>query len=158
LTRSKEDKPDVLTYSVALAAEKLGLSTNSVYSMIRQKTMVAVRFGRRILIPKNEINRLLGIQETNQKVGQPSLPGRGQGSPASAAELHSNGITITPQAQPMVQQFTQVNQLIVIDVSPRLASIMENLERKEGTRVLRQEIEQIPKRLLEDTRKQQGKK
>lgn len=49
--------PDVLT--VTEAAEFLRLGRNSVYQAIQRKELPSVRVGRRVLIPKESLERFL---------------------------------------------------------------------------------------------------
>lgn len=49
-----------LAYSKAEAAKLLGLHENSVSNAIRRGELRAVRLGTRVLIPRGELERLLG--------------------------------------------------------------------------------------------------
>lgn len=51
-----EDLPDIM--NVDEAAEFLRLARSSVYEAIRQKQIVSVRIGKRILIPKSALLQL----------------------------------------------------------------------------------------------------
>ncbi len=51
------DLPDVLT--VAEAAKFLRVGRNSVYEAIRRNELPSVRIGRRLLVPKAGVTRLL---------------------------------------------------------------------------------------------------
>ena len=51
-----------LTYSVDEAAAVLGVNRVTVYEAIHNGTIPVIRFGRRMLIPKAHLDRLLGIQ------------------------------------------------------------------------------------------------
>jgi excisionase family DNA binding protein len=46
-------------YSVEEAAEKAGLDSKTVRRAIREGQVVAVRFGRRVLIPRGPYDRLI---------------------------------------------------------------------------------------------------
>ena len=48
-----------VAYSPNEAARALGLSLNHVYDLIRLGTIPSVRLGKRILIPKSEIDKLM---------------------------------------------------------------------------------------------------
>jgi excisionase family DNA binding protein len=50
-----------LTYTVAEAAELFGVSRDSIYKAIREGKFKALRFGRRTVIPRIEVDQLLGI-------------------------------------------------------------------------------------------------
>ena len=55
------DLPDVLT--VSEAAKFLRLGRNSVYEAIRRNELPSVRVGRRLLIPKESLERFLTVQD-----------------------------------------------------------------------------------------------
>jgi excisionase family DNA binding protein len=48
------------TYSVAEAAQLFGVSRDSIYKAIERGDIKALRFGRRTVIPKAQVDRLLG--------------------------------------------------------------------------------------------------
>jgi excisionase family DNA binding protein len=48
-----------LTLTVTQAAELLGLSRNAAYQAIERKELPALRFGRRLVVPRAAIERLL---------------------------------------------------------------------------------------------------
>ena len=58
-----------LTITVAEAAIQLGISKGNCYEAIRQGSIPALRLGRRIVIPKAALQRLLAGEEmsTNDK-------------------------------------------------------------------------------------------
>lgn len=51
------DKP--LTYTVARAAALLGVSRNTAYEAVRTRQLPAIRIGRRIVIPRDQLHRML---------------------------------------------------------------------------------------------------
>ena len=53
------DSTDRLTYSVDETCKLLGLSRGSVYKAIRQKQLPSITIGRRLLIPKASIDKML---------------------------------------------------------------------------------------------------
>ena len=56
-----------LTYSVLEAAQKLGLSKNSVYQACAKGEIPHIKIGKRILIPKVSLERLFsGGSQTKQ--------------------------------------------------------------------------------------------
>lgn len=57
------------TYSVAEAAQKLGLSKNSVYSGIHDGSIPSIKVGRRLLVPIPALDRMLGA-ETGGPIAQ----------------------------------------------------------------------------------------
>ena len=48
-----------LVYSVEEVATLLGLSKNPVYDAIREKTIPSIKIGRRILIPRAALEKML---------------------------------------------------------------------------------------------------
>ena len=50
-------------YDVKATAGILGLSRNTVYELIRQGQIPAVRLGRRILIPRGALENLLNVNK-----------------------------------------------------------------------------------------------
>jgi len=51
--------PDKTVFSVAEVAEILGLSRNSTYEAIRRAEIPSVKMGRRVLIPREALQRVL---------------------------------------------------------------------------------------------------
>ena len=51
------------TLTVTEAAQLLGISRGLAYEMARQGNLPSIRFGRRILIPRNALSRMLGESE-----------------------------------------------------------------------------------------------
>jgi excisionase family DNA binding protein len=52
-------KPNRATYTVEEAAAKIGLGRGSTYDAIRRGEIPSIRFGKRILIPKAALERIL---------------------------------------------------------------------------------------------------
>jgi excisionase family DNA binding protein len=48
------------TYTVEEAAERLGISRSAAYDAVHAGTIPALRFGRRIVVPRAALDRLLG--------------------------------------------------------------------------------------------------
>ena len=48
-----------LAYSPGEAAHALGLSINNVYTLVREGKLPSLRLGKRLLIPRVELERLL---------------------------------------------------------------------------------------------------
>lgn len=48
-----------IAYSVSEAARALGLSLNTTYELIRQNRLPALRLGKRLLIPRAELEKLM---------------------------------------------------------------------------------------------------
>ncbi len=59
-----------LTYSVPEAAQLLGLSRNSAYQAILTGELPHLKIGKRILVPKVQLLKLL---EGNAEVGKPEV-------------------------------------------------------------------------------------
>lgn len=53
------DNEEKLIFTVKEATQKLGLSKNSAYNAIQRGEIPSIRIGRRILIPKVAIDKLL---------------------------------------------------------------------------------------------------
>jgi excisionase family DNA binding protein len=59
-----------LTYSVGEAAKVLGLSRNSVYQACLKGEMPCLKIGKRILIPRARLDRLLTGNSEPDRVNQ----------------------------------------------------------------------------------------
>jgi excisionase family DNA binding protein len=53
------DRNEVLTVTVERAGKLLGLSRNSAYAAARNGQLPVIRIGKRILVPKAQLERLL---------------------------------------------------------------------------------------------------
>lgn len=49
-----------LCYTVPEAAAMLGLSRNFAYELVKQKQLPVVKFGKRLLIPRIALEKMLG--------------------------------------------------------------------------------------------------
>ena len=56
----EEGKPEKLVYSVPEAASLLGISKAKLYSLVYQKEIPAVQYGKRWLIPKAQLEKQFG--------------------------------------------------------------------------------------------------
>ena len=56
-----------LTISVEEAAHLLGISRGLAYEMVRTGKIPSIRFGRRLLVPRQALNKLLEIPSTSAK-------------------------------------------------------------------------------------------
>jgi excisionase family DNA binding protein len=54
-------------YTVSKAAERLGVSRHSVNWHVKTGTIPSVRLGKRILIPRPDIDRLAGGEDAGRK-------------------------------------------------------------------------------------------
>ena len=59
-----------LAYTVEEARKLLGLGRGSMYEAVRRGDIGAVRIGRRLLIPKAELQRLLDIGDSKKALAQ----------------------------------------------------------------------------------------
>ena len=71
---SIDNEPLVL--NVTTVAKLLSISRNSCYEAIRMGQIPSLRFGRRIVIPKAALDRLLNGQNQDGKGGQETIPMR----------------------------------------------------------------------------------
>lgn len=55
--------PERLVYSVAEAAEVLGVSTAHLYRMVAKGTMPCVRLGNRVVVPIHAIEEMMGAKK-----------------------------------------------------------------------------------------------
>jgi excisionase family DNA binding protein len=53
---------DRLTLTIAEAAELLGISRNSAYEAARRGELPTIRLGRRLLVPKRRLERMLDAE------------------------------------------------------------------------------------------------
>lgn len=77
---------DKQTYSVAEVAQKLGLSTNSVYAGIHDGSIPSIKIGRRLLVPIPALDRMLGSGGDNPTEHKDKLTQR----PPCAHRWHRN--------------------------------------------------------------------
>lgn len=63
-------KSECLTISVEEAAKILGISRGLAYSMVHEKRIPALRFGRVIRVPRHALEQLLDNQGTDGKAEQ----------------------------------------------------------------------------------------
>ena len=54
-----EKKSDQLAYSVVEVARMLGIPRNLAYEMVRARQLPAIRLGKRLLVPKRALERML---------------------------------------------------------------------------------------------------
>ena len=64
-TRRKEPEGDLLTMTVEEAAEQLGISRALGYEAVRRREIPSIKIGRRILIPKAALKRMLEMADSN---------------------------------------------------------------------------------------------
>ena len=53
------------TYTVSEAGRRLGIGRNSAYEAARRKEIPTIKVGRRILVPRTQLDRLLHGQSMN---------------------------------------------------------------------------------------------
>jgi len=61
---------DRLTYDVLEAARKLGISRNLAYDMARDGRLPTIKLGKRLLIPKKALERMLEGANTAGPIGE----------------------------------------------------------------------------------------
>jgi excisionase family DNA binding protein len=62
LADSSGNKTERLALTVREAAEALGVGRNAVYNAINRGDLRAVKFGGSLLVPRVELDRLLGVE------------------------------------------------------------------------------------------------
>jgi excisionase family DNA binding protein len=55
--------PSRLTYTVEEAADLIGVGRSAAYAAVRAGEIPSVRVGRRLLVPKCALERMLGISD-----------------------------------------------------------------------------------------------
>ena len=63
----RKAESECLTISVDAAARILGISRGLAYSMIHEKRIPALHFGRCIRVPRYALEQLLSVQDTDDK-------------------------------------------------------------------------------------------
>ena len=78
------------TCSVPEAGQALGISRQSAYQAARTGELPTVKIGRRLLVPRRALDRMLGIEPTDEKrpAGEPSASTTSAGG--SAADARSD--------------------------------------------------------------------
>jgi excisionase family DNA binding protein len=56
-------KPGQLTFTIQEAAEVLGISRSSAYEAAHRGELPVLRFGRRLVVPRTALEKLLGLSE-----------------------------------------------------------------------------------------------
>lgn len=59
----KTIKPERLAYSVMEACEAIGIGKTTLYGLLKEKKLRAIKVGNRTLIEASELDRLLGQAE-----------------------------------------------------------------------------------------------
>ena len=57
--------PDRLTFTVEEAAELLGVSRAFAYTLVKNEELPCIRLGRRVVVPRAALDRLLGIDSSS---------------------------------------------------------------------------------------------
>jgi excisionase family DNA binding protein len=58
------DQSDRLTYTVPEAGRLLGISRMAAYAAVATKEIPSLRIGRRVLVPRAALDRLLALADT----------------------------------------------------------------------------------------------
>jgi excisionase family DNA binding protein len=61
-----ETEHDARGYRIEAAAERLGIGRSLMFDLVRRGEVRTVRFGRRRVVPSDEISRLLSAPETDR--------------------------------------------------------------------------------------------
>lgn len=65
------------TLTVEEAARVLGIGRNSAYEAVRRGEIPTIRIGRRFIVPRMALERMLGEAESSEaSTGGPSVPSR----------------------------------------------------------------------------------
>jgi excisionase family DNA binding protein len=64
----KKQKNEALTYTVEEAAKLLGISRASAYVAASRKEIPSLRFGKRIVVPKAKLDRMLDSKPMENRV------------------------------------------------------------------------------------------
>ena len=75
--RSESNGP--LAVSVAVAATLLGISRSHAYELAASGELPCIRLGRRVLVPMEEITRLLSPQPAPNRLSEAGCPCSGPG-------------------------------------------------------------------------------
>lgn len=62
MTSKTKAAPEPLTITIEDAARELGISRNTAYACARTGQIPTVRLGRRLLVPRAALERLLDVQ------------------------------------------------------------------------------------------------
>ncbi len=65
---------DRLTLSVDECAKRLGIGRNSAYEAVARGEIPVIRIGKRMLVPKAQLDRLLAGENTSFKFSPKSTP------------------------------------------------------------------------------------
>jgi excisionase family DNA binding protein len=64
-----------LTYTVEEAAEIVGVGRSAAYAAVRAGDIPSIRVGRRLLVPRRALERLLGVGPVNGETPGTATPG-----------------------------------------------------------------------------------
>lgn len=65
--------PNRMTLTVEEAAQLLGIGRQSAYQAARTGELPTIRLGRRLLVSRAQIDRMLGIQNDRDPASEPGL-------------------------------------------------------------------------------------
>jgi excisionase family DNA binding protein len=71
MTQSAQTAPERMTVTVEEAAHLLGIGRQSAYQAARAGELPTIRLGRRLLVPRAQIDRLLGLNDQRPEAGSP---------------------------------------------------------------------------------------
>ncbi|HLN15706.1 MAG TPA: helix-turn-helix domain-containing protein [Acidimicrobiales bacterium] len=70
--REGRHHPDRLALSVEEAAGLLGISTWLAYELVHQGELPSLRLGRRIVVPRAALERMVGLERDGNNSGDPA--------------------------------------------------------------------------------------
>lgn len=86
-------------YSMVEAAKQLGVSRNTVFALVADRSLGSIRIGRRRLVPRIEIERFVASRLREGGFGPPPLDG--------AADADVNGPLRRPRVRPQGAETAQ---------------------------------------------------
>jgi excisionase family DNA binding protein len=70
---STQTAPGRMTVTVEEAAQLLGIGRQSAYQAARSGELPTIRLGRRLLVPRSQLDAMLGIQNDERSEATPSV-------------------------------------------------------------------------------------
>lgn len=63
--------PERMTVTVEEAAQLLGIGRSTAYLAVKSGDLPTIRLGRRLLVPRAQIDRMLGVNDERPEAGTP---------------------------------------------------------------------------------------
>jgi excisionase family DNA binding protein len=70
---SENRAPERQTYTVEEAAAILGIARATAYIAVRDGSLPTIRIGRRLLVPRAQIDRMLGLNDERPAASSPGV-------------------------------------------------------------------------------------